>query len=105
MDNFKIIYKILKYLEQNLDYEETDITPISAVKLKITEQRWEQLLIMLYNEGYINGIVVSKVVGENKYHIVEPIQPNITLKGLEYLEENSMMHKAKEFARGIVLKK
>ena len=29
-------------------------------------------------------------------HIVEPIRPRITLKGMEYLSENSMMAKAKE---------
>ena len=29
-------------------------------------------------------------------HIVEPIHPAITLKGMEYLAENGMMAKAKE---------
>jgi len=35
VDNFKIIYKILKALETALDYEEFDIDEISHERLKI----------------------------------------------------------------------
>ena len=33
MDNFKIIYRILQYLEKAMDYDEADIDFISAAKL------------------------------------------------------------------------
>ena len=58
MDNFKIIYKILKALEAALDYEESDIDEISHEKLKITYTRWVNILIMLFENGYITGITV-----------------------------------------------
>ena len=34
-------------------------------------------------------------------HIEPPMHPKITLKGLEYLQENSMMKKAAAFAKGL----
>ena len=51
MNNFTVIYKILRYLEASLDAEEFDDEAISAEKLKITQERWEQLLIMMQDEG------------------------------------------------------
>lgn len=101
MNNFKIIYKILKHLEASLDYEEADFTQITAEQLGISEVRWEQLLIMLYEEGYISGIAVSKNLSTDRKQICRPIRPNITLKGLEYLEENSIMKKAEKIIRGV----
>lgn len=96
MDNFKVIYKILRTLEKNMGNEDFEIKAISAEMLKISYERWEQLLIMLYDAGYINGIVVGQAVEDKFRHVVEPINPSITLKGLEYLSENSFMSKAKE---------
>ena len=96
MDNFKIIYKILKNLEKNMGNEEFEIESISAQQLKISYEQWEQLLIMLYDAGYITGIVVSQDMEEKFKHIIEPINPSITLRGMEYLASNSFMAKAKE---------
>ncbi len=102
MNNFSIIYKILKQLEINLDCEEINLETFSNEKLKISYERWEQLLIMLFDNGYIQGIQKTKSFGDCKYHITEPIQPQITLKGSEYLQENPMMIKAKSIAKGAV---
>lgn len=101
MDNFKIIYKILKGLEASLDYEITDVDAISAERLGVSRPRWEQVLIMLQDAGYIKGIVCAKALDDDKMHICEPIQPVITLKGLEYLSENTLMKKAANLMRGI----
>lgn len=96
MDKFKIIYKILKELEKNMGNEEFDIYLISAKNMKIPYEQWEQLIILLADSGYISGIITSKSI-QNKYrHILEPIQPCITMLGLEYLSENSFMAKAKK---------
>lgn len=102
MDNFKIIYRILRYLEQALDYEELDPSPISHTALGITHERWEQLLIMLQDSGYINGIVYVRTLSSDRAHITEPIRPNITLKGLEYLVDNSMMKKTGDLLKGAI---
>lgn len=102
MDNFKIIYKILKHLESMMDCEYTDISAISHKRLGITKERWEQILIILHKNGYIEGIVSTQTLGDDKPHIVEPIKPIITLKGLEYLAENSLLKKAGNMLKGIV---
>jgi len=101
MDNFKVIYKILKFLESSLDYEQTDVDAISPERLHITRERWEQLLIMMQDNGYVTGIVCTRTASDDKRHIVEPIKPVITLKGLEYLSENSLMKKAAGLVKGI----
>ena len=100
MDNFKIIYKILKFLEGSLDFEQTDVAAISHQRLGITKERWEQLLIMLQDGGYITGIVTAQSLAEDKRHIAEPIQPVITLKGLEYLAENTLLKRAAGMLKG-----
>lgn len=100
MDNFKIIYKILKHMEASLDCELTDLEPISAFRLGISRERWEQLLIMMQDEGYIKGLVLGKSLSDDKRHISQPIEPEITIKGLEYLAENSFMKKAARMVKG-----
>ncbi len=101
MDNFKIIYKILKHLESSMDFESVDINPISHTRLNISRIRWEEILIMLYKSGYITGIVADQTYSDYSPRIVEPITPRITLNGLEYLQENSMMKKAYKAIKGI----
>ena len=101
MDNFSVIYKILKILEQAMDYDEFDTGKISHNRLNISYQRWEKILIMLTKSGYIEGVVYDQCTSDYSPHIEEPIQPVITLKGLEYLNDNSLMKKAAKVAKGI----
>nr|DAF39265.1 MAG TPA: YjcQ protein [Caudoviricetes sp.] len=100
MNNFKVIYRILKYLEASLDCEEFDVEAISPFRLDVTRERREQILIMMQDNGYIKGIVVTKNLGDMKRHIAEPICPEITIVGLEYLEENKFMRKAANMLKG-----
>jgi uncharacterized protein involved in tellurium resistance len=99
MDNFKIIYRILRYLEKAMDYDEADIDFISAERLKISEQRWISIMEMLVKEQYIEGIEIKRSVDGEA--VVSVSSPRITLRGLEYLKENSLMQKAARAAKGI----
>lgn len=99
MDNFKVMYKILRELEKNMGNEDFDIKNISAEKIKIEFNKWEQILILMQDDGYIKGLVLSKNIEQAYRHITEPINPQITIKGLEYLENNFMMAKAKEILK------
>lgn len=101
MDNFAVIYKILKALEQAMDYDEFDVKQISCTRLNISYQRWEKIMIMLVKSGYIDGVVYDQCSGEYSPHIEEPVTPVITLKGLEYLNDNSLMKKAANVLKGI----
>lgn len=101
-EEFKIIYRILKSLRDSMDTEEFNPKLISFERLGISEAKWSRLLKMLFDDGYIKGVEISQFIGETYPHVdgVENIE--ITLKGLEYLEENSLMKKASNIAKGIV---
>lgn len=99
MDNFRVIYRILRYLEKALDYDEPNMDCISAKALKLSDQRWMALMEMLSKEGYIDGFSVQRTVDGSI--LISGSTPRITLKGLEYLQENSLMKKAAELAKGV----
>lgn len=92
MDNFKIIYKILKILEKYMDYEGVSVELISHEALDISKERWSRILKMMMDTGLVEGIRCIEVDGA-VVPLVKLYNPSITLKGLEYLEENSMMKK------------
>lgn len=99
MDNFRVIYRILKALEKAMDFDEFDMDLISYGTLGISENRWLKIMAMLKNEGYIEGLSIKRGLGDE--YLVSGSRPEITLRGLEYLNENSLMRKAAAFAKGV----
>lgn len=99
MDNFKAIYRLLRTLEAAMDAEGVNPDKISAEALGISRERWVALLEMLAKAGYIEGVAVTRA--NDGYTAVSLSSPRITLRGLEYLEENSLMRKAAAIAKGI----
>ena len=98
MDNFKVIYRILKILEKAMDIDEFDISLIAPEALSLTRKRWGIIMSMLLENGYVKGVGITRTLG---YETVKINNIQITLKGLEYLAENSMMKKAANVAKGI----
>lgn len=72
MDNFRVIYRILRYLEKALDYDEPNMDCISAKALKLSDQRWVALMEMLSKEGYIDGFSVQRTVGWQHPYLPAP---------------------------------
>ena len=99
MDNFSVIYKILSTLEKSMDLEEFDSERISAETLGVSVCRWEKYMEMLVDAGYIKGVSI-KVYSDGQ-RIVTVTDARITLKGLEYLNENSIMQRMYKAAKGI----
>ena len=98
-DNFKCIYKILRALEKAMDYPEFELSQIDYNKLEISKERWARYLEMMADIGYIKGIRVYKdITGETD---VDNDDIRITLKGLEYLTENSIMQRIYKATKGI----
>lgn len=98
MNNFKIIYKILRLFERALDYEEFDVSSINETDLGIRKERLDGILRMLVDDGYLLGIIYKP----NLSGVKITKNARIILKGLEYLEENSLMKKASDVAKGII---
>lgn len=82
MDNFRVIYRILREMERAMDCDSLDRRKVGPEALGISFNRWACIVLLLNENGYISG-------------------DRITLKGLEYLEENSLMRKAANLAKGI----
>lgn len=100
MEYFSVIYKILKTIEKSMDYEEFDCNSISPSILHITQNRRDVIITELVGNGYINGIDLVPIMGRATPGI-KIIRPTLTIKGAEYLYENSMMKKAYNVAKGI----
>lgn len=101
MDNFATIYKILNVLDRHKGDEEFDSAQISAETLGISHRDWEQLLIELQRNGYVDGVLYERTMSDKYPHVVEPVYPRITLRGMEYLSENTLMKKAGRVLCGI----
>ena len=100
MEDFRIIYRILKFLQQSMDFEDFDSESFTAEHFGTNQNRFEALLIELQEAGYIKGLRIVQYIRQPE-HIQQPLRPKITLKGLEYLNENSLMKQAAAFAKGI----
>ena len=99
MDNFKAIYKILRTLEAAMDYPEFDMSQINHEALGVSVERWARYIEMMADAGLIKGVkVYGDILGATH---VDNNGIRITLKGLEYLTENSIMQKLYKAAKGI----
>lgn len=99
MDNFRAVYKILSALEEAMDYPEFDISQIDAEVLGVSNERWSRYIEMMADVGYIKGVTIKRdITGATR---ISGRDIRITLKGLEYLQENSMMRKMYNAAKGI----
>lgn len=84
MDNFKLIYQILRWLERSMDCECPDYTELSAERFRVSEPRFRKVMRILVDEGYIKGVDITLLFGDDfdlKY-----LHPMITLKGLEFMD-------------------
>ena len=99
MDNFKAVYKILSELEKQMDCMETDVSKFSHEVLKISETRWMKYIEMMCDCGYIKGVEISQTMDGLMFCDYQDMK--ITLKGLEYLQENSIMKKIYKSAIGV----
>ena len=99
MDNFKAVYKILSALEKAMDYPEFDMEAIGPEQLGVSRERLGRYIEMMADVGYVKGVRVShNILGET---VAEVCDMRITLKGLEYLQENSLMRKAYNAVKGV----
>lgn len=96
-DYFVITYKILAYLYgcfQAGEGPDTDF--FGAEALEINKGYWVNVMESLYNEGYITGV---EFITSGGVQGAKLMNLKITQKGIEYLQENSTMAKAKDFLK------
>lgn len=99
MDNFRVIYRILRVLKASLDYDEPTAEAYPAAALGVSENRRDNLLWMMQRDGCVDGVTRSGYF--DGAHRIDASDIRITIRGLEYLHENSMMARVANAARGI----
>lgn len=82
MEDFRLIYKILRILQKSMDCQEFDRETLSAEHLGLTEPKWSRIMAMLLNEDYISGGQTWNAM-DCGYPRVALARPEITLKGLD----------------------
>lgn len=101
MEEFTIVYRILRELRAAMDCEEEEPNRLNPERLKTTLEKRNSLLLLLEQDGYISGLDSISYVGDSSPRVAIPPMPRITLKGLQYLQENTMMRKAARAMKGI----
>ncbi|MBQ3649375.1 MAG: hypothetical protein IJM03_02960 [Treponema sp.] len=105
---FATINRILRYIEEQLDNDCFDFKGFTAKNFGITENRFARYLNMLLKGGYISGI---KVIDqgeadafsdtESRYAIRFDDSVEITVKGLQFLAENTAWAKMYKTVKNI----
>ena len=100
-DDYHVIaYRILAYLYICLKAgEDIDMQSIQAEELHINQRYWEYIMRHLYQEGYIEGLYLVPVIGKEEKGVKITRALMITPAGIDFLESNSAMSRAREFLK------
>lgn len=95
-DMYVIMYKVIAYLYECM---KLGIKPVDnkwdAAAMDIPQSYWKQIVGEMIDHGLISGITYTKVAGGGI--VIEPFDPVVTMEGVQFAQENSMMAKAKKF--------
>ena len=83
------LYTGLNALESSLDCEVFEQEMINPNLYGISKPRMNHYLEMIQEAGYIDGVCIREFVDGTKSYDTDKIR--ITIKGLEYLSENSII--------------
>lgn len=92
-----IMYKILAYLYECMRKGiDVDNDKFSHIALGINERYWIHIIDELVSHKYIRGISVLYTSSEPAICINNP---RVSMEGVEFMQQNSMMKKAREFLK------
>ena len=105
---FTTVNTILRYIERQLDETVFNADDFTAKQFGITENRFARYLSMLAEAGYVTGISVTdngeptEFDGGNyrRFDIVAD-SPATTMKGMQFLVENTMLARMYRTAKNI----
>lgn len=96
-DMHVVMYKILKYLYECLKKGvEPNMQMFDADALGVNERYWAVIMQELMERGYVAGFVTKQLGKDVK---IIPKNPSVTMEGVEFILDNSMMKKAMDFIR------
>ena len=93
-----VVYKILKYLYEckkaGKQPQHEDVM-FNAALLRIPESYWMDILLELNRKGLIRGI--NSIITKDGTIVTLTDEFGITIDGMQYVDDNSMMEKASEY--------
>lgn len=102
-DYFVIVYKILAYLYVQLKKGspvEPEMLMYDGGLFQINRDYWVYIFKNMSEQGYIDGL--QEIETGRGYYIREQLDGcKITPKGIEYLCDNSLFEKAKQFLKDV----
>lgn len=94
-DMYVVMYKIIAYLYSCMKKgEQPEDACYSYAALGIPEPYWTTVMAELVEHGYIKGVTVVRHSGGTS---IMPVGPYVTMEGVAFAQENTMMAKAKRF--------
>ena len=99
-DMHVIIYKVLAYLydcmKKGIDPDKSMLAPDGLLFGGVPERYWNSIWLQMLDKGLVVG--VAQAAYDDSTHIII-LSPEVTLDGVEFMQENSMMKKAKDFLK------
>lgn len=96
------VYDVLRAVQTASQYDEIDPGMFAPESIGIKKPALNGVFAMLQREGLIDGVETRRYVGSGRETVVVDWDALcITLKGLQYLEENNAMIRASYEAKGI----
>ena len=99
-DMHVIIYKVLTYLYECLklgkDPDKEMLQSYGPLFGGVPERYWTAIWLEMVDKGFVKGVL--KFSSDDSPQVVVD-SPRVTFDGVEFLNENSMMAKAKEFLK------
>ncbi len=94
-DMYVVMYKILAYLYDCMKKgAEPNEAMFSSDALAIPHEYWMDVVEELVDHGYVKGIAVQRFLGGRGIDID---RPRVTMEGVAFAQENTMMARAKQF--------
>ncbi|MEG1426061.1 MAG: YjcQ family protein [Oscillospiraceae bacterium] len=99
-DIFRIIYTILKELyAHRKDGTQVPREDISPERFQIADSYWISIICELSDNGYISGVKCRETKTGKVVSGIDDM--DVTLKGIEYLQDNSEMKRVHNLLKGI----
>ena len=96
-DYFLLVYRVLAYLYECVKQgqrPDPEYLTHDTKHFPVNEIYWSYVITNLCQDGYMEGIQLVPILGRKEFGIKGMADIQITPKGIEYLQENSMMKKA-----------
>lgn len=98
-DMHVVMYRILSYLYECMKRDAApDWTRCGYEYLGIPRGYWTRIMTELIGRGYIAGVKSISADNEREFY---PVAPEVTMAGVEFLMENSLMQRAMRFMKDV----